>query len=78
MQLPSEFCCLSFKGHAEQDDPTGEFRLEDDGSWSILADPGANAVNDMKFCPFCGSPVPTEDQLSDPPPPLPSDFRPPD
>jgi len=50
------FCCHEFKEHAQRKQhEAGAFIQDERGRWTIVADGGANAVNPMKFCPFCGT-----------------------
>ncbi len=49
------FCCESFEEHTKRKwHEAGAFILESDGVWAVAADGGANAINVMMFCPFCG------------------------
>ena len=61
-----KYCCEAFAdeaGHGE--DTLTQFMPDDDGeTWNILGccGGGCYVVTEMKFCPFCGSPLKGEGQ----------------
>jgi hypothetical protein len=74
MMRPSMFCCEAlakevrdhkpFVGggglYPESARPYGQIEQRDNGSWSVhgCCGGGCTVIDDMKFCPFCGTKLP--------------------
>lgn len=44
------------------DQPTGQIEQDEDGTWNVngCCGGGCFVITGMRFCPFCGTPLPTK------------------
>jgi hypothetical protein len=53
-----EFCCEDFALAFYQRQIC--FSMDEDGGWNVRVDAFNYALENIRFCPFCGSHLPTE------------------